>query len=85
LAKLRHPRLLEIKTPLEETKESLMFVTEVVVASVANLTGKYDNILGGLPRALKDFSLTDVDRQLGLLQVAEGLNFLHKSARLLHG
>eukprot|EP01134_Creolimax_fragrantissima_P006272 CFRG6272T1 len=84
LMKLRHPRLLEIKTPLEETKDTLMFVTEVVVASVANLMGKYDNIGSGLSLSIKEYSLTDVDKQLGLLQVAEGLNFCHKSARLVH-
>ncbi|XP_035825560.1 SCY1-like protein 2 [Aplysia californica] len=83
LTKLRHPRILSVIQPLEETREALAFATEPVFASLANVLGSLDNI-GSPPQFLTDFELYEVEIKHGLLQVLEGLWFLHQDAKMLH-
>lgn len=40
LTKLRHPQVLIVQHPLEESRDSLAFATEPVFASLANVLGK---------------------------------------------
>ncbi|XP_074638590.1 SCY1-like protein 2 [Acropora palmata] len=83
LTRLRHPRLLVVQHPLEESKDCLAFATEPIFASLANLLGKQTNMPCSLPAELKTFELYDVERVYGLYQLVEGLTFLHNDAKIL--
>ena len=71
---------------MEESRDCLAFATEPVFASLANTLGigSRDNLPSPLPEALQGFKMYDVEIKYGLLQISEGLSFLHTSARMLH-
>ncbi|KAI8512793.1 SCY1-like protein 2, partial [Branchiostoma belcheri] len=85
LTRLRHPRLLTVQHPLEESRDSLAFATEPVFASLANVLGNYENMPTPVPAAIKDHELYEVEIKYGLLQVTEGLAFLHNDVKMVHG
>ncbi|XP_018050975.1 PREDICTED: SCY1-like protein 2 [Atta colombica] len=84
LTKLRHPQVLIVQHPLEESRDSLAFATEPVFASLANVLGNYENIPQSTPANLKGYKLLDIEIRYGLLQLGEGLAFLHGDVKLLH-
>ena len=102
LARLRHPSILELAEPIEETRSGgLMFATEPVTASLAGLLQDKDDQeraggAGSRPsrfvfedadgqKKTRELEIDELEIQKGLLQVAQGLNFLHESAGLVHG
>lgn len=96
LARLRHPSILQILEPVEETRNGLMFATEPVTASLAGLLHERDvqeNAAGSRymveepdgTRRRRDLEIDELEIQKGLLQIAKGLEFLHESAGLVHG
>lgn len=101
LARLRHPSVLQVLEPVEETRSGgLMFATEPVTASLSGLLRERDDQertsrLGGRSRFMvedengtsgrRDLEIDEIEIQKGLLQVAKGLEFLHESAGLVHG
>ncbi|XP_074867389.1 SCY1-like protein 2 isoform X2 [Carettochelys insculpta] len=85
LTRLRHPRLVTVQHPLEESRDCLAFCTEPVFASLANVLGNWDNLPSPLPSDIKEYKLYDVETKYGLLQVSEGLSFLHSSVKMVHG
>nr|CAG4640636.1 EOG090X018J [Eulimnadia texana] len=85
LTRLRHPQVLTVQHPLEESRESLAFATEPVFSSLANILGNHENLPPATVVSLKDYKLFDVEIKYGLQQIAEGLSFLHNDAKLLHG
>ncbi|XP_051886064.1 SCY1-like protein 2 isoform X2 [Pristis pectinata] len=85
LTRLRHPRLLTVQHPLEESRDCLAFCTEPVFASLANVLGCYEHLPSPVPPEIKDHKLYDVEIKYGLLQVCEGLSFLHSSVKMIHG
>lgn len=102
LARLRHPSILEIAEPIEDTRSGgLMFATEPVTASLSGLLLEKDDQeraggAGGRPSRFvveeadgktrkREFEIDELEIQKGLLQVAQGLEFLHESASLVHG
>ncbi|XP_022351001.1 SCY1-like protein 2 isoform X4 [Enhydra lutris kenyoni] len=85
LTRLRHPRLLTVQHPLEESRDCLAFCTEPVFASLANVLGNWENLPSPVPPDIKDYNLYDVETKYGLLQVSEGLSFLHSSVKMVHG
>ena len=102
LARLRHPSILELAEPIEDTRNGgLMFATESVTASLAGLLQEKDDQEraggggGRLSRFVmeeadgqkrrREFEIDELEIQKGLLQVAQGLEFLHESAGLVHG
>lgn len=84
LTRLRHPQILTVQHSMEESRESLAFATEPVFASLANLMGKTENMPTPPPKYLNNFKLYDLEIKYGLLQVGEGLAFLHNDVKLLH-
>ncbi|XP_055685119.1 SCY1-like protein 2 isoform X2 [Lutzomyia longipalpis] len=84
LTKIRHPQVLTVQHPLEESRDSLAFATEPVFASLANLLGNRHNLPQPQPTALTGFKLFDVEIKYGIIQLAEGLAFLHSDVKLLH-
>uniref|UniRef100_A0A0A9XT86 SCY1-like protein 2 n=1 Tax=Lygus hesperus TaxID=30085 RepID=A0A0A9XT86_LYGHE len=83
LTKLRHPQILVVHHPLEESRDCLAFATEPVFASLANILGFKDNMPTN-NNAVDTYKLFDVEIKYGLLQVGEGLTFLHRDAKMLH-
>ncbi|KAJ2559296.1 Protein kinase domain-containing protein ppk32, partial [Coemansia sp. RSA 1933] len=84
LARLRHPSVVQVVEPLEETRAWLMFVTERVMASLDDLVTQRDGVRR-VTDGDEDFELDDLEIQKGLLQVAKALGFLHTDAHLVHG
>lgn len=84
LTRLRHPQVLVVHHPAEESRDSLAFATEPVFASLANILGKSENTPSPPNPLLKNFKLFEVEIKYGLLQVGEGLVFLHNDAKILH-
>uniref|UniRef100_A0A8C5GY90 Protein kinase domain-containing protein n=1 Tax=Gouania willdenowi TaxID=441366 RepID=A0A8C5GY90_GOUWI len=68
LTRLRHPRLLTVQHPLEESRDCLAFCTEPVFASLANVLGQWDNLPSPVPKDIKEYKLYDVETKYGLLQ-----------------
>ncbi|KAH0844702.1 hypothetical protein AYO21_01977 [Fonsecaea monophora] len=100
LARLRHPSILQLVEPVEETRSGgLMFATEPVLCSLSAALAKKDregngrgktvsrsaSNDGATSRAQQDVEVDELEIQKGLLQVAKGLEFLHDSAKLVHG
>ena len=102
LARLRHPSVLEIAEPIEDTRNGgFMFATEPVTASLAGLLQEKDDQekaggVAGRPsrfvveesdgqRRRRELEIDELEIQKGLLQIAQGLEFLHESASLVHG
>ncbi|KAK4692445.1 SCY1-like protein 2, partial [Lecanoromycetidae sp. Uapishka_2] len=102
LARLRHPSILELAEPIEDTRNGgLMFATEPVTASLGGLLQEKDEQeraggVAGRPsryvveeadgqRRRRELEIDELEIQKGLLQVAQGLEFLHESAGLIHG
>lgn len=98
LTRLRHPSILQVLEPVEETRSGgLMFATEPVTASLAGLLREKDVQEGGSRasrymieepdgrRRRRDIEIDELEIQKGLLQIAKGLEFLHESAGLVHG
>ena len=70
LTKVRHPKFLTIQHPLEESRESLAFATEPCVNALSNL--------------IKCNSITDVEIRYGILQLLDGIAFLHNDLKRCH-
>uniref|UniRef100_A0A673B3D1 Protein kinase domain-containing protein n=1 Tax=Sphaeramia orbicularis TaxID=375764 RepID=A0A673B3D1_9TELE len=85
LTRLRHPRLLTVQHPLEESRDCLAFCTEPVFASLSNVLGQWDNLPSPVPTDIKEYKLYDVETKYGLLQISEGLSFLHNGVKMVHG
>uniref|UniRef100_A0A1A9X1U8 Protein kinase domain-containing protein n=1 Tax=Glossina brevipalpis TaxID=37001 RepID=A0A1A9X1U8_9MUSC len=75
LTKIRHPHVLTVQHPLEESRDCLAFATEPVFASLANVVGE---------RTHAEKKLYDIEIRHGLLQLFDGLEFLHNDAKILH-
>ncbi|KAF6764989.1 other/SCY1 protein kinase [Ephemerocybe angulata] len=77
LSRLRHPSILEMVEPLEETRTELVFATEPVLSSL-------EHAIPGSGRHASLVELDEVEIQKGILQLCKGLSFLHNSAKLIH-
>ncbi|KAK9465260.1 kinase-like domain-containing protein [Lipomyces arxii] len=79
LAKLRHPSVLELVEPVEESRSSISFVTERVTACLTTVIDRKAS-----ERAGPDDEVDEIEIQKGLLQLAKGLEFVHFSAGIVH-
>ena len=70
LTKVRHPKFLTVQHPLEESRESLAFATEPCSNALSNL--------------IKCNSITDVEIRYGILQLLDGIAFLHNDLKRCH-
>lgn len=75
LSKIRHPSIVKIIEPLEESKSTMTFVTEPLSACLKNMIGS---------RSIDNHELDELVIQKGLLQIIEGLMFLHVNAGFVH-
>jgi SCY1-like protein 2 len=85
LSRLRHPDILHMVEPLDESRSELTFVTEIITASLQTMLtlGKHTR---GTPPTVEvgEVDLDEVEIQKGTLQIAKGLAFLHQQARMVH-
>ncbi|XP_047739124.1 SCY1-like protein 2 isoform X2 [Hyalella azteca] len=85
LTRLRHPQILTVQHPLEESRDSLAFATEPVLGSLANVLGSgCHNLPSPVPAALQGYKLEDVEIKYGFVQICEGLQFLNDSVKAVH-
>lgn len=84
LTKIRHPKVLTVQHPLEESRDSIAFATEPVFASLANILGNTQSLPPLAQQTLSKYNLYDVEIKYGLVQLTEGLAFLHSDAKILH-
>ncbi|KAI1100794.1 ARM repeat-containing protein [Jackrogersella minutella] len=100
LARLRHPSILELVEPVEDTRGGLQFVTEPVTASLSSLLQEKDDQersggVGGRSsryvtedsdgtRRRREIEIDELEIQKGLLQISKALEFLHENAGLVH-
>lgn len=74
LSRLRHPCILEVVEPVEETRQGLYFATEPITSSLRDAMQETSN---------PGLQLDDVEVRKGFLQLARALEFLH-DAQLIH-
>ncbi|KAF9111639.1 hypothetical protein BGX27_004652 [Mortierella sp. AM989] len=84
LSRLRHPCMLEVVEPVDESRTAIAFATEPIFASLSNLLGNYEN-LSSVPEDIRKFELDELELQKGLLQLGKGLQFCHNDAKIVHG
>ncbi|KRX96593.1 SCY1-like protein 2 [Trichinella pseudospiralis] len=84
LTRLKHPYILTVEHPLEESRDSLAFCTEPIFASLANTLGRIDNMPPTIPAELDSFSFENVEVKHGLLTLLHALSFVHTDAHILH-
>ncbi|VDO06048.1 unnamed protein product [Rodentolepis nana] len=84
LTRLRHPRILSVVHPLEDSRESLCFATEPVFTSLANALGKTKNLTGPQLDRLSDFKFSETELKYGIIQICEALTFLHRDGKRFH-
>lgn len=84
ITKIRHPQVLTVQHPLEESRESFAFATEPVYASLANVLGDTTNIPSSVISELGSYSLYETEIKYGLLQLIEGIQFIHNETKLVH-
>ncbi|KAK3813167.1 MAG: kinase-like domain-containing protein [Benniella sp.] len=84
LSRLRHPCMLEVVEPVDESRTAIAFATEPIFASLSNLLGNYEN-LPSVPDDIRKFELDDLEIQKGLSQLGKGLQFCHNDAKIVHG
>ncbi|KAF9428360.1 hypothetical protein BGZ94_002662 [Podila epigama] len=84
LSRLRHPCMLEVVEPVDESRTAIAFATEPIFASLSNLLGNYEN-LPSVPEDIRKFELDELEVQKGLNQLGKGLQFCHNDAKIVHG
>ncbi|GFY67102.1 SCY1-like protein 2 [Trichonephila inaurata madagascariensis] len=85
LDRLKHPKLLTLYHPIEESNDALAFATEPVLGTLANVLGCLEERLPqNLPPLVREYSFLDLEIKYGLLQLTEALCFLHYSCKLIH-
>ncbi len=62
----------------------MAFATEPCFCSLANAFGNHENMPFPQLPDFASFKLLEVEIKYGLMQIAEGLSFLHKDVKLLH-
>ncbi|CAI5439459.1 unnamed protein product [Caenorhabditis angaria] len=68
---LIHPRILHVEHGQEETKEHIAFASELLVTTLEDV--------------VTDKNLDRLEIKLGVLQIIDGVSYLHNSAKVLHG
>ncbi|CAD6186095.1 unnamed protein product [Caenorhabditis auriculariae] len=71
LCALIHPRILHTQHGLEDSKDFMAFATEMIYSS--------------LDTVVTEETVDRLETKLGVLQIIDGLSYLHNSAKILHG
>lgn len=85
LDRYRHPRILTLIHPVEETPDTLAFASEPVLGSLANILGSLDDRLPqNISNDARTYQFLDFEIKYGILQLVEALTFLHTSCKIIH-
>ncbi|CAH8858530.1 unnamed protein product [Trichobilharzia szidati] len=84
LTRIKHPKILSVLQPLEESRESLAYASEPLFTSLNSVLSKEFINTGQQQNESMEFSLSDIEIKYGLVQLAEALNFLHCDCHRLH-
>ncbi|ODN84288.1 hypothetical protein L202_00269 [Cryptococcus amylolentus CBS 6039] len=93
LSRLRHPDILHMVEPLEDSRSEMTFMTERITSSLSSLAADAAATSGsyrsgrpptGEDRGQGELDLDEVEIQKGTLQIARGLSFLHTQAKVVH-
>lgn len=83
LLQIKHPGVIKVLEPLEETNAQMVIVTEPVFGSLHNILTQFSDV----PTAPDDragASLSPLEVKYGLFHISETLQFLHHEAKLAH-
>lgn len=70
LDRFRHPKILTLIHPVEETADTLAFATEPVLGSLANVLGYLeDRLPQNLATSIREYGFLEFEIKYGLLQV----------------
>ncbi|GMH34388.1 hypothetical protein BSKO_02222 [Bryopsis sp. KO-2023] len=83
MLKLKHPGIVKLLEPLEETRTQLIMVTEPITGSLDNILHNFAGV-SQIPDQARNMSFSDLEIKHGLLQIADALHFLHSDANLAH-
>ena len=61
MTRLRHPAILEVVEPVTESRSSIAFATEPLLASLHNLIGNTDGFDGPVPQEISGFELDELE------------------------
>ncbi|GAB4813447.1 hypothetical protein N2152v2_000493 [Parachlorella kessleri] len=84
LARLKHPSIVRLVHPLEETRTQLVFITEPIFSSLEDALHGGHGLHAELAEERRSVALSELELKHGLLQVSEGLHFLHTEAGMVH-
>lgn len=84
LTRLKHPSVLRLVAPLEETRTQLVFLTEPVFASLDDVIHTQAHLPGHVQEQLRKLKLSELEIKHGMLQIADALTFLHNDAGIVH-
>lgn len=85
LDRYRHPRILSLIHPVEETHDTLAFASEPVLGSLANVLGSLeDRLPQNISTDVRTYQFLDFEIKYGILQLVEALTFLHTSCKIIH-
>ncbi|KAF8568111.1 hypothetical protein P879_03529 [Paragonimus westermani] len=83
LTRIKHPKILSVLQPLEESRESLAFASEPLFTSLKSaLLTSFSN--ENKSHVDEPFVLTEVEIKYGLMQISEALSFLHTDCHRVH-
>ena len=90
LSRLKHPGILRLITPLEETRNQLVFITEAVECPLSSIlqnlkhhtTTNNNNNSNNHPH--QPPFLTNLEKKCGLLELLSTLQFVHSNGQLVH-
>ncbi|KAK4470494.1 hypothetical protein MN116_005622 [Schistosoma mekongi] len=83
LTRIKHPKIVSVIQPLEESRESLAYASEPLFTSLNNVLSKESANIEQYNESM-EFALSDTEIKYGLVQLAEALNFLHCDCHRLH-
>eukprot|EP00878_Enallax_costatus_P038064 GHUV01043206.1.p1 GENE.GHUV01043206.1~~GHUV01043206.1.p1 ORF type:complete len:249 (+),score=59.91 GHUV01043206.1:473-1219(+) len=83
MLRIKHPGVVQVLEPLEETNAQMVIVTEPIFGSLHNVLTQFSDV----PTAPDDrlgVSLSQLEIKYGLYHISETLQFLHHEAKLAH-
>lgn len=83
ITKLRHPNIVRVTKGLTEDKETLVFETEPIFASLANILRDHKNV-GEVSPILDAYNLEPLEVKMGFLQLCSAIDFLHEKGQTVH-
>lgn len=71
LSRLRHPYTLKVIEVMPESSKEIVFVTERVTCSLANMCNRFNNLsLDCIPKEIKEKTLSEFEATCGLVHIS---------------